>query len=72
MIQHEQTYVLFFDMIGQHFDHIWEYVNALSDTYDRKVTEFSNTKLNHILEYKKSNALNQELPFELKLKIKNL
>ena len=23
-------------MIGQHFDHIWEYVNALSDTYDRR------------------------------------
>ena len=23
-------------MIGQHFDHIWEYINALSDTYDRR------------------------------------
>jgi hypothetical protein len=42
------------------------------DLNARKVTEFSNTKLNHILEYKKNNALNQELPFEIKLKIKNL
>ena len=23
-------------MIGQHFDDIWEYINALSDTYDRR------------------------------------
>jgi hypothetical protein len=37
-----------------------------------KLLSLANTKLNHILEYKKSNALNQELPFELKLKIKNL
>ena len=31
-----QEYLTFTDMIGQHFDHIWEYVNALSDTYDRR------------------------------------
>ena len=31
-----QEYLSFTDMIGQHFDHIWEYVNALSDTYDRR------------------------------------
>ena len=31
-----QEYLIFTDMIGQHFDHIWEYVNALSDTYDRR------------------------------------
>ena len=31
-----QTYLTFTDMIGQHFDHIWEYINALSDTYDRR------------------------------------
>jgi hypothetical protein len=42
------------------------------DLNARKVTEFSNAKLNRILEYKKNNALNQELPFEIKLKIKNL
>ena len=31
-----QTYLKFTDMIGQHFDHIWEYINALSDIYDRR------------------------------------
>jgi acyl-CoA thioesterase FadM len=51
---------------------IFETVLAHMDLNARKVTEFSNTKLNHILEYKKNNALNQELPFEIKLKIKNL
>ena len=30
------TYLRFTDMIGQHFDHIWEYINALSDTFDRR------------------------------------
>jgi hypothetical protein len=30
------TYLKFTDMIGQHFDGIWEYINALSDTYDRR------------------------------------
>ena len=29
-------YIKFTDMIGHHFDHIWEYINALSDTYDRR------------------------------------
>ena len=31
-----QEYLTFTDMIGQHFDGIWEYINALSDTYDRR------------------------------------
>tara|TARA_R110002049_G_scaffold486_4_gene2828 strand:+ start:3 stop:3479 length:3477 start_codon:yes stop_codon:yes gene_type:complete len=31
-----ETYLRFTDMIGQHFDGIWEYINALSDTYDRR------------------------------------
>ena len=31
-----KEYLTFTDMIGQHFDHIWEYINALSDTYDRR------------------------------------
>ena len=30
------TYLRFVDMIGQHFDHIWEYINALSDITDRR------------------------------------
>jgi hypothetical protein len=51
---------------------IFETVLAHMDLNARKVTEFSNAKLNHILEYKKNNALNQQLPFEIKLKIKNL
>jgi hypothetical protein len=51
---------------------IFETVLAHMDLNARKVTEFSNAKLNRILEYKKNNALNQELPFEIKLKIKNL
>ena len=51
---------------------IFETVLAHMDLNARKVTEFSQTKLNHILEYKKNNALNQELPFEVKLKIRNL
>lgn len=51
---------------------VFETVLAHMDLNARKVTEFSNTKLNHILGYKKNNVLNQELPFELKLKIKNL
>ena len=29
-------FLSFTDMIGQHFDGIWEYINALSDTYDRR------------------------------------
>ena len=31
-----EIYLRFTDMIGQHFDHIWEYVNALSHTFDRR------------------------------------
>ncbi len=31
-----KDYLVFTDMIGQHFDDIWEYINALSDTYDRR------------------------------------
>ena len=29
-------YLHFTDMVGQHFDKIWEYINALSDTFDRR------------------------------------
>ena len=31
-----KDYLKFVDMISQHFDHIWEYINALSDTFDRR------------------------------------
>jgi hypothetical protein len=42
------------------------------DLTARKVVEFRGMKLNHILEYRKNNILDQELPFEIKLKIKDL
>jgi len=29
-------YIKFTDMIGHHFDGIWEYVNSLTDTFDRR------------------------------------
>ncbi|MDC3375543.1 thioesterase family protein [Gammaproteobacteria bacterium] len=51
---------------------IFETVLAHIDLNARKVTEFSDAKLNHILEYKKNNIIGQELPFEIKLKIRNL
>ena len=31
-----KTYLKFTDMIGQHFDGIWEYINALGDVSDRR------------------------------------
>ena len=31
-----KEYLTFTDMIGQHFDSIWEYINSLSDVYDRR------------------------------------
>ena len=31
-----QTYLRFTDMIGQHFDGIWEYINAITDITDRR------------------------------------
>ena len=30
------TYLRFTDMIGQHFDHIWEYINSITDVNDRR------------------------------------
>ena len=35
------VYLRFIDMIGQHFDSIWVYINAITDTFDRreKLTE---------------------------------
>ena len=31
-----KEYLTFTDMVGQHFDSIWEYINSLSDVYDRR------------------------------------
>ena len=51
---------------------IFETVLAHMDLTARKVEEFGDMKFNHILEYRKNNILNQELPFEIKLKIRDL
>lgn len=51
---------------------IFETVLAHMDLNARKVTEFSENKLNHLLEYRFSNKLSEDLPFELKLKIRDL
>lgn len=51
---------------------IFETVLAHIDLNARKVTEFSDTKLNHLLEYRSLNKLSEDLPFELKLKIRDL
>ncbi len=42
------------------------YLNA------RKVTEFKSSKLDELLKYKNQNSLKEDLPFELKLKIRDL
>ena len=42
------------------------------DLNARKVTEFSEKKLNKLIEYRSSNKLIESLPFELKLKIRDL
>ena len=31
-----KEYLTFTDMVGQHFDSIWEYIKSLSDVYDRR------------------------------------
>ena len=51
---------------------IFETVLAHMDLSARKVTEFSDTKLHHLLEYRSLNKLSEDLPFELKLKIRDL
>ena len=51
---------------------IFETVLAHMDLNARKVTEFSDTKLNYLIKYRSSNALSEDLPFELKLKIRDL
>ena len=51
---------------------IFETVLAHMDLNARKVTEFSDQKLNKLLEYRTLNKLSEDLPFELKLKIRDL
>ena len=51
---------------------IFETVLAHMDLNARKVTEFSEQKLNKLLEYRSLNKLSEDLPFELKLKIRDL
>jgi acyl-CoA thioester hydrolase len=51
---------------------IFETVLAHMDLNARKVTEFSDQKLNKLLEYRSLNKLGEDLPFELKLKIRDL
>ena len=51
---------------------IFETVLAHIDLNARKVTEFSDQKLNKLLEYRTLNKLSEDLPFELKLKIRDL
>ena len=51
---------------------IFETVLAHMDLNARKVTEFSDQKLKKLLEYSSSNKLIEDLPFDLKLKIRDL
>jgi len=51
---------------------IFETVLAHMDLNARKVTEFSDKKLNKLLEYRSLNELTEDLSFELKLKIRDL
>ena len=51
---------------------IFETVLAHIDLNARKVTEFSDERLKNLLDYQKTNRLENELPFELRLKIKDL
>ena len=51
---------------------IFETVLAHMDLNARKVTQFKSTKLDELLKYKNQNSLKEDLPFELKLKIRDL
>ena len=51
---------------------IFETVLAHVNLDTRKVTEFSESKINNMLEYKKNNQLNEDLPFDIRLHINDL
>ncbi len=51
---------------------IFETVLGHINLKERKMTNFDDAKLNHILDYFKSNRIDNDLPFELKLKINDI
>ena len=51
---------------------IFETVLAHVNLDTRKVTEFSESKINSMLEYKKNNQLAEDLPFDIRLHINDL
>ena len=51
---------------------IFETVLGHINLNERKMVPFSDERLNNILEYKERTKLDQDLPFELKLKIRDL
>ena len=51
---------------------IFETVLAHMNLNARRVSEFSEQKLKKLLDYRSSNKLKEDLPFDLKLKIRNL
>ncbi len=51
---------------------IFETVLGHINLNERKMVAFSDDRLNNILEYKERTKLDQDLPFELKLKIRDL
>ena len=51
---------------------IFETVLGHIDLTARKVTEFKPERLKNLLDYKKTHALQESLPFDLRLKIKDL
>ena len=55
-----EIYLRFTDMIGQHFDSIWEYINSFSDTYDRR--EKLDEGISKELLYTMAKSLGWEIP----------
>ena len=51
---------------------IFETVLAHVNLNTRKVTEFSEARLNSMLEYKNNNQLTEDLPFDIRLHINDL
>ena len=57
---------------GGELSAIFETVLAHMNLNARRVSEFSDQKLNQLIKYCSSNKLTRDLPFDLKLKIKDL
>ena len=47
-------------------------VHRINECDERKMTNFGDDKLHHILNYFKANKIEKDLPFELKLRINDL